>query len=88
MLPGKQLDFYARWAVRLVCLALLLWIVFKPDAPAQKTDERIILEYEIAVLQKNDSILEIVKHENINRIDSLPDDSVKRIITKWLERSR
>lgn len=76
------------WAVRIACLALLLWLTFREKERPVPASRNIILEYEIAVLMRTDSTLEIVKHEKINRIDSLPDDSVRRIITNWLARSR
>jgi hypothetical protein len=74
------------WAVRIACLALLLWLAFRPKEQPVPAGREVILEYEIAVLLRNDSTLEIVKHERLNRIDSLPDDSVKRIITNWIKK--
>ena len=77
------------WSIRLFLVlgvSALLWRSYR-QMPPKPSNKNVILEYQIKVLLKEDSILEIQKHERLNRLDSLPDDSIKRIITNWLARN-
>lgn len=91
---SRKVDFYARWAIRLLLFIGVAYLVFFKDVktvtqftePSARHDSLVVIDYRIIEHRRNDSIIKVIKHEEIQRVDSLPDDSLRAYILRTIKR--
>lgn len=91
---SRKVDFYARWAVRLLLFVGVAYLVFFKDAQKETIfipqenyhDTLTVLDYQLIEVTRRDSVIKVHKYEIITRNDSLPDDSLKQSILRAIKR--
>ena len=90
---SRERDFYLRWTVRVITLALVLYIALLKDKstetifvrPDNEANQIIIFEHIINEATKTDSLIQRKYHE-VPDYTGVSSDSLYRHITKQLNR--
>lgn len=91
---SKKIDYYARWFVRLFIFTGVMYLVFFKEVTTitefEEQSESVkdiwLIDYRIIEYKRNDSIIKIVRTNEIHRIDSLDNDSLKVYILRAINR--
>ena len=85
-----------KWVIRVMLFVGVAYLVFFKDTKTvtnfvrqdRSHDSIVILDYKIIEHRKTDSIIKVIRNEEIKRLDSIPDDSLRAYIIRSINSIR